>query len=87
MFPDYLSVSYDYVEIAKHNLDEKVNGFKKIDRILLKDWRTKVNAILKETKSDNITKINRLIKAYVSFAGRKVGLKQNQRRGNAVKET
>ena len=51
MFPDYLSVSYDYVEIAKHNLDEKVNGFKKIDRILLKDWTTKVNAILKETKS------------------------------------
>ena len=29
---------------------------------------------------------NRFIKAYIIFVGRKVGLKPNQRRGNAVKE-
>ena len=45
-----------------------------------------VNAILKEIKSDNITENNRLIKLYVIFVGEKLGLKLNQRRGNAVKE-
>ena len=74
------------IEIAEHNLDEEVNGFKKVDRNLLKDWTMKVNAILKEIKSENITDTNRLIKAWVIFVGRKVGLKSNQRRGNPVKE-
>ena len=46
----------------------------------------KVNAILKEIKSDDITETNRSIKPYVIFVGGKVGLKPNQRRGNAVKE-
>ena len=35
------------IEIAEHNLEEEVNGFKKVDRNLLKDWTMKVNAILK----------------------------------------
>ena len=38
------------IEIAEHNLEEEVNGFKKVDRNLLKDWTMKVNAILKEIK-------------------------------------
>ena len=73
-------------EIAEHNLDEEVNEFKKTDRNLLRDWTMKVNAILKEFKSNNITETNRLIKTFVIFVGKKVGLKSNQRRGNAVKE-
>ena len=67
------------IEIAECNLDEDVNGFKRVGWILLKDWTMKVNAILKEVKSDNITETNRLIKACVIFVGRKVGLKSNQR--------
>ena len=35
-----------FIAIAEHNLDEEVNGFKKVDRNLLKDWTMKVNAIL-----------------------------------------
>ena len=73
------------IEIAERNLDEEVNGFKKVDKNLLKDWAMKVNAILKEIKSDNITGTNKLIKAFVIFVGRKVGLKPNLRRENAVK--
>ena len=46
----------------------------------------KVNAVLREIKSDNIIKTNRLIKACVIFVGRKVGIKPKQRIGNAVKE-
>ena len=46
----------------------------------------KVNALLTEIKSDNITETNRLIRACFIFARKKVGLKPNQRRGNAVKE-
>ena len=50
------------------------------------DWTMKANAILKETESENITEIIRLIKACAMFVGKKVGLKPNQRRGNSVKE-
>ena len=32
-----------------------MNGFKKVDKNLLKVWTMKANAILKEIKSDNIT--------------------------------
>ena len=35
------------IEIAEHNLYEKVNGFKRVDRNLLKDWSMKINDILK----------------------------------------
>ena len=74
------------IEIDEHNLDEEVNGFKKVDMNLLKDWTMKVNAILKGIKSENITETNRLIRACSVFVGIKVGLKPNQRRRNAVKE-
>ena len=46
----------------------------------------KVNAILKGIKSENITESNRLIRACAIFVGRKVGLKPNQKRENALKE-
>ena len=72
------------IEIAEHNLDEEVNGFKKVDRNSLKDWNMKE---MNEIKSDNITKINRSIKASVIFMERKVCLKLNQRTGNALKES
>ena len=63
-----------------------LNRVKKVNRNLLKDWTMKVNAFLKEIMSDNILETNRLIRACVIFVGKKVGLKPNQRRGNAVKE-
>ena len=44
-------------EISDHNLDDEVYGFKKVYRNLLNEWTMKVNAILKEIKSDNITEI------------------------------
>ena len=46
----------------------------------------KANAFLMENKSDNIMETYRLIRACVIFMGEKVGLKPNQRRGNAMKE-
>ena len=45
----------------------------------------KVNAFLTEIKSDYIIETNKLIGACFIFVGKKVGLKPNQRRGNAVK--
>ena len=74
-------------EMAEHDLDDEVNGFKNVDRNLVKVWAMKVNRVLKEIKSVNMTETNRLIRACVIFVGRKLGLKSNQRRGNAVKET
>ena len=74
------------IEITEHNLEKEVNGFKKVDRNLLKDWTMKTNAILKGIKSENITGTNILIRACAIFVGRKVGLKPKQRRGNPMKE-
>ena len=45
----------------------------------------KVNAFLIEIKSDNIIETNRLIRGCFIFVGKKVDIKPNQRRGNAVK--
>ena len=59
------------IEIAEYNSDEEVNGFKKADRNLFKDWTMKVNAILKEIKSDNTTEANRLIKSMCHPCGMK----------------
>ena len=61
------------IEIAEHNLEEEVNGFKKVDRL-----DNEKNAILKEIKSDNIKVTNRLIRVCAIFVGRKVGLKPDQ---------
>ena len=74
------------IKIAEHNVDEEVNGFKKVDRNLLKDWTMKVNAILKKIKYKNITETNRLIIVCTIFVGRRVDLKPNQRRGDEMKE-
>ena len=74
------------IEIAEHNLEEEVNGFKKVDRNLLKDWTIKINAILKGIKSENIAETNGLIRACATFVGRNVALKPKQRRGNPLKE-
>ena len=46
----------------------------------------KVNTILKRIKSINVRETNRLIKARAIFVERKVALKPNESRGNAVKE-
>ena len=75
------------IEIAEHNLNEEVNGFKKVDRNLFKDWTMKVHVILKEIKFENFTETNRLTRACAIFVGRKLGFKPNQRRENSVKET
>ena len=64
-----------------------LNRVKKVDRNLLKDWTIKVNPFLTEIKSGNITETNRLIRPYVIFVGKKVSLKTNKRRGNAVNKT
>lgn len=46
------------IKITELNLDEELNEFKKVDRNLRKDWTWKINAILKEVKSDDITEID-----------------------------
>ena len=46
------------IKITELNLDEELNEFKKVDMNLRKDWTWKINAILKEVKSDDITEID-----------------------------
>ena len=74
------------IEICEHNLVEQINRFNNVNRNLLKDWTMKVNAILQRIKSETNAENNRLITACAIFVERKMGLKPNQRRENAVKE-
>ena len=43
------------IQITEHNLDEEVTGFD-----LLKDWTIKVNAILKEVKSNDVARTKKI---------------------------
>ena len=73
------------IETAEHNLDEEVNGFKKVDRNLLKDWAMEVNAILKKIiwKYYGNRQINQ---SMCHLCWKKGGSQTKPKRGNAVKE-
>ena len=55
------------LQIGENNLDEKVNQFKKVDRIYSNTGQYKLNAILKKIKFNKITKTNRLIRVCAIF--------------------
>ena len=58
-------------EVAEYNLDEEVNGFKKVHRNLLIHWTVKPNVFLKEVNSGSISESDILFKACVIFARKK----------------
>lgn len=64
----------------------ELQGFKKVDRILLRYHVKKVNGVLKNFATENITGTDNLIKACTILIGRNVVLKPNRKRAYVMKE-
>lgn len=53
----------------------EMNLLRKAARNLHRKWALEVNKVLKEIKTNNITRTNRLIKSGIVYTGNKAGLK------------
>ena len=51
-------------------------GLKKVNRNILSEWSSKVNRVLVNIKTDNITDTNKLICAVAQHLSKKVGLRE-----------
>ena len=72
--------------IIKNDLHIELQGFKKVDRTLLRKHVKSINGILKNVATESVTGTNDLLKACAILIGRKVGLKPVRRRANGRKE-
>ena len=61
-------------------------GFKRVDRKVLAEWTKKVNRVVSEIQTSNITDTNKLINATAIYIARQVGLKMGGREGKGSKE-
>ncbi|XP_063598714.1 uncharacterized protein LOC134775182 [Penaeus indicus] len=72
--------------ITEHNLDMELQGFKKVERTLLRKHVKEVNNVLGNIITESISGTNNSIKACTILIGRKVGLKPYRKRANEMKE-
>ena len=78
------TVMQDILDLMIDNSRIELRGFNKIDRCVLGDWLRKINCILKHIRTEKITDINILIKAVITYVGKKIDL---QACGNKNKES
>ena len=72
--------------LKREEVNEDIKGFKKVDRKTLNDTTRKVNKVLKDVTTKNITDTNRLIKAASTYIGQMLGLKGKYGKRNNEKE-
>ena len=72
--------------IIENDLHIELQGFKKIDRTLLREHVKSINGVLKNVATESVTGTNNLLKACAILIGRKVGLKRVHRTANGKKE-
>ena len=65
---------------VENDLDTELQGFKKVDRAVLREHVQNVNRVLGNIVKDNITATNNLVKACAILIGRKLGLKPSRKR-------
>ena len=61
-------------------------GFKRVDRKVRAEWTKKVNRVVSEIQTSNITDTNKLINATAIYIARQVGLKMGSCEGKGSKE-
>ena len=71
----------DILEIMRSGQVWNGAGFKGVDRKVLAEWTKKVNRILSEIQTNNITDTNKLINATAIYIPRQVELKMGGREG------
>ena len=65
----------DILDLMKDNGRIELRGFNKIDRRVRAEWSRKINCILKDIRTENISDTNILIKVISVYVGKKIGLK------------
>ena len=65
----------DTLDLMKDNSRLELKRFNKIDRCVLAECSRKLNCILKNIRTENITDTNIFIKAATDYVGKKIGLK------------
>ena len=65
----------EIVRIMKSGRRCDTRGLKKVNRNILSKWSSKVNRVLVNIKTDNITDTNKLICAVAQYPSKKVGLR------------
>ena len=71
--------------IIENDLHIELQGFKKVDRTLLREHIKNIYRVLKNVATESVTGTNNLLKACAILIGRKVGLKPVRRRANGKK--
>ena len=69
------SMTQDILDLMKYNGTIELRGFNKIDRPARAEWSRKINCILKDIRTENISDTNILIKVISVNVGKKIGLK------------
>ena len=65
----------DILEIMRSGQVWNGAGFQRVDRILLAEWTKRINRVVSEIQTNNITDANRLINATTIYMASHVGLK------------
>ena len=65
----------EIVGIMKSGRRWDTRGLKKVNRNIFSEWSSKVNRVLVNIKTDNITDTNKLIYAVAQYVSKKVGLR------------
>ena len=76
----------DILEIMRSGQVWNGAGFKRVDRKVLAEWTKKVNRVVSEIQSTNITDTNKLINATAIYIARQLGLKMGGCEGKGSKE-
>ena len=76
----------DILEIKRSGQVWNGAGFKRVDRKVLAEWTKKVNRVVSEIQTTNITDTNKLINATAIYMERQVGLKMGGCEGKGSKE-
>ena len=76
----------DILEIMRSGQMWNGAGFKRVDRTVLAEWMKKVNRVVSEIQTTNITDTNKFINATANYIARQVGLKMGGCEGKGSKE-
>ena len=68
----------------ENDLDTELQGFKKVDRSVVREHVQNVNRVLGNIVTDNKTSTNNLVKACAILIGRKLGLKPSRKRRETI---
>ena len=75
------------LEIMRSGQVSNGAGFKRVDRNVLAEWTKKVNRVVSDIQTTNITDTNKLINATAIYIGREIGLTVGGCEGKGSKES